>query len=76
MVTKFYTVVKSSQKQALAPVYIVKCDIEQKSYSEVNSNETKSSNYTHGDFERAPIPIKNVDWLLCGFENWSFYVIS
>ena len=22
-----------------------------------------------GDFERAPIPIKNVDWLQCGFEN-------
>ena len=27
------------------------------------------SNYTHGAFERAPNPIKNVGWLLCGFET-------
>ena len=37
-ITKFYTVVKSPQKQARAPAYIVKLGVtfEQKSYSEVN----------------------------------------
>ena len=26
--------------------------------------------------QKAPNPNKNVDWLLCGFENWTFHVIQ
>ena len=57
--------------------YIVKSSVilDKRVIQKCNWNETSSSNYTHGDFERAPIPNKNVDWLPCGFENWTFYLM-
>ena len=66
-ITKFYTVVKSPQKQALAPVYIVKSSVtlNKRAIQKLIKMGLNPSNYTQGDFERAPITIKDVDWL-CG----------
>ena len=77
IITNFYTVVKSGAGACVQRE--IKCDIKQKIYSDVNWNETSSSYYTQGGFERAlhcnPKQKCRLA-LLCGFENWTFFVIQ
>ena len=78
IITKFYTVVKSPQNPALASVYIVKSSVtSNKRYIQTLIEMRLNPHITHQGFWEGPNPKQKCRLaLLCGFENWTFYVIQ